>query len=355
MKPENMSDQSIENFADGPRLLADIGGTNARFGLETGPDKIGAIWVTECAGHPTLSAAISHYLAQSATVAAGGNQVRLAGIAIANPIDGDLVRMTNHHWSFSIEAVRVQFGWDSLTVVNDFKALASSLPYLSQHQKQKVGGGAERAGAAIGLVGAGTGLGVSGLVQMGERWIALDSEGGHSSFAPANEREIDILLFARRHYEHVSNERLVSGIGLTLIHQALADKKKVGAVNISAPEILERGLRENCGLCKESLEIFCEILGTIASNVAITLGAKGGMYIGGGIVLRMGEYFARSGFRQRFEQKGRFSSYMAEIPTYVITEEFPALIGMSAMLSLANGDSGKKRPSDAHAAATVVR
>jgi glucokinase len=328
-----MQRDSFPDFINGPRLLADIGGTNARFGVETAPKRIEAIWTADCAAYPTLGAALVHYLAQPATVAAGGYQARLAGIAIANPIDGDWVRMTNHHWSFSIEAVCSQFSLKSLVVVNDFTALASALPHLDASHMRQIGGGTARAGGVVGLVGAGTGLGVSGLVPAGARWIALDSEGGHSTFAPMSEREIDILRYARRFHEHVSSERLVSGIGLGLVYRALAERGRVEADNLSAPEIVERGLRGNCPLCVETLEAFCEMLGTVAGNVALTLGAKGGIYIGGGIVPRMGDFFARSGFRARFEQKGRFSDYLANIATFVITDDYPALIGMSAMLS----------------------
>ena len=328
-----MKRETFVHYADGPRLLADIGGTHARFALETGPQQIEAIWVAACDAYPTLGAALVHYLAQPATVAAGGYQARLAGIAIANPIDGDWVRMTNHHWSFSIEAVSSQFSLKSLVVVNDFTALASALPYLAPEHMRQIGGGAARAHGVIGLVGAGTGLGVSGLVPAGERWIALDSEGGHATFAPMSEREIDILRYARRYYDHVSSERLVSGIGLDLVYRALSERARSEPQHLVAPEIVERGLRGHCPVCAETLDVFCEMLGTVAGNVALTLGAKGGVYVGGGIVPRMGEFFERSGFRARFEQKGRFADYLKQIPTYVITEEYPALIGMSAMLS----------------------
>ncbi|WP_296000725.1 glucokinase [Rugamonas sp.] len=328
-----MKHPTFSDYTTGPRLLAAIGATNARFALETGPHRLEAIWSTECGAYPTLGAAIVHYLAQPATVAAGGYQARLAGIAIANPIDGDWVRMTNHHWSFSIEAVSSQFGLKALVVVNDFTALASALPHLAPQHKRQIGGGAARADAVIGLVGAGTGLGVSGLVPAGERWIALDSEGGHGSFAPMSEREIDILRYARRYHEHVSSERLVSGIGLDLVYRALAERAGVAAPPRAAPEIVERGLAGADAVCVETLDVFCDMLGTVAGNVALTLGAKGGIYIGGGIVPRMGGFFERSGFRARFESKGRFSDYLAQIPTFVITEEYPALIGMSAMLS----------------------
>jgi glucokinase len=330
-----MKRDSFSHLAHGPRLLADVGGTSASFGLETAPNQIEAVWLTECAAYPTLGAALVAYLSQPATVAAGGYQARFAGIAIANPIDGDWVTMTNHHWSFSVEAVCSQFSLKSLVVVNDFTALASSLPYLAAEHKHQVGGGVVRANATIGLVGADAGLGVSGLVPAGDRWIAIDSEGGHSTFAPMNEREIDILRYARRYHEHVSSERLVSGIGLVLVYRALCERARVEPQNLNTSEIMERGLHRLCPVCEETLVAFCEMLGTVAGNVALTLGAKGGIYIGGRVVLKMSEFFERSGFRARFEQKGRFSDYLSHIPTYVITEKNPVLIGMSAMLSAA--------------------
>jgi glucokinase len=342
MKIENIPQHSLAFFDadDGggaryerPWLLADIGGTSARFGLQTAPGRIAAIWVAECAAYPTLGAAIVQYLSQPATVAAGGYQARQAGIAIANPIDGDAVRMTNHHWSFSIEAICSQFSLRTLRVVNDFSALARAVPFLSARDRVQVGGGVVRERGVIGLIGAGTGLGVSGLIPVGKEWMALDSEGGHSSFTAVSEREIAILRYAQRRYEHVSAERLVSGPGLRLVYEALAERSGAVAQAIAAPDIIERGLRGECLVCVETLETFCEMLGTIAGNVAITLGARGGLYIGGGIVPRLGEFFQRSGFRARFEQKGRLSAYLADIPTYVITADYPALIGMSVILA----------------------
>lgn len=346
MKIENIPQHALAFLGDDagggaryarPWLLADIGGTTARFGLQTADGCIEAIWVADCAAFPTLGAAIVQYLSQPATVAAGGYQARQAGIAIANPIDGDWVRMTNHHWSFSIEAICSQFGLQSLQVVNDFAALARALPFLSAQHRMQIGGGAPRANSVIGLIGAGTGLGVSGLVSAGDRWIALDSEGGHSSFAPIGEREFDIVRHAATRFEHVSAERLLSGPGMRLAYEALSARAGVPAQDWGAAGIMERGLSGECLVCVETLETFCDMLGTIAGNVALTLGARGGVYIGGGIVPRLGEFFARSGFRRRFEQKGRFSAYQAQIPTYVITAAYPALIGMSAIMAESAG------------------
>ncbi len=161
----------------GPRLVADIGGTNARFALETSPQCFKAVTVLPCNAYPRLQDAVAVFLASPEAKCEYRDPIRHAALAIANPVDGDVVGMTNHHWLFSIEALRAELGLETLTVVNDFTALAMALPVLSADQKIKIGGGAEQRGHAIGLVGAGTGLGVSGIIPAGEHWIPLHSEG----------------------------------------------------------------------------------------------------------------------------------------------------------------------------------
>jgi glucokinase len=320
-------------YADGPRLLADIGGTNARFALEMAPGRVDLIDVLPCASYPTLAHALRAYLASPKVAAAGLPAIRHAALAIANPITGDLVRMTNHHWEFSIEALRAECGVDTLVVVNDFTALARALPHLAPEQKVQVGGGDARANTPLGLVGAGTGLGVSGLIPAGDSWTALLSEGGHVTFSPANETEVAILQYAWRQYEHVSAERLMSGEGIVLIYRALAHHTAQPDEGLDAPTISRRALDGSCPLCEQVIDTFCGMLGTVAGNLAITLGAQGGIYIGGGIVPRLGERFAQSSFRSRFEQKGRFVNYLAQVPTYVITAAYPAFVGVSAILA----------------------
>ncbi len=311
-------------------LLADIGGTNARFALQGDAGALTHVAVLECARYATLSAALRAYLSRDEVAACGAPGQ--AAIAIANPVGGDHVAMTNHHWQFSIEAVRREFGFARLLVVNDFKALAMALPLLSPAQKRQVGGSAAAPGGVFGLLGAGTGLGVSALVPAAGGWRALDSEGGHVTFAPASEREIDILRFAWREHPHVSAERLMSGSGLALIYRALAARAGVTAPPREAPAIVAAALERSCPLCIETVDCFCEMLGTVAGNLAVTLGATGGIYIGGGIVPRLGERFDRSGFRARFEQKGRFGAYLARIPAFVITADYPGMLGAAELL-----------------------
>jgi glucokinase len=307
------------------QLLADIGGTNARFALWAG-GRFECIEVLPCAAYDTLSAAIGAYLALGARRGFAVGELEHAAIAIANPVQGDSVRMTNHHWCFSIEAMRVELGLATLLVVNDFAALAMALPSLQETQRMRIGGGEALPGRALGLIGPGTGLGVSGLVPAGARWIALPGEGGHASFAPCTDDESRLLGALQAEHCHVSAERLLSGMGIEAIHRVLAGER------LDAAAITGGALGANPA-CLRTVETFCGILGSVAGNVALTLGATGGMYIGGGIVPRLGPLFAQSSFRRRFEDKGRMAPYLARIPTWVITEPYPALQGVAAMLS----------------------
>ena len=217
--------------------------------------------------------------------------------------------------------------------VNDFAALAMSVPSLTVSELEQIGGGIACDKHMIGVVGAGTGLGVAGLVPQDGEWLPLASEGGHVTFSPADERELAVLRHCWQHHEHVSAERLVSGTGIPLIFQALAAQRNDATpANLSTATIVARALEGRDALCLETLECFCAMLGTIAGNVAVTLAAKGGIYIGGGVVPRLGSYFAQSPFRRRFESKGRFSAFNAAIPTYVITAPYPAFVGAARIL-----------------------
>ncbi|MBH9551781.1 glucokinase [Inhella gelatinilytica] len=314
---------------DRPRLLADVGGTFARFALETAPGVLERAVSLRCADHDDFHAAVRAYLD---ALPQDVLPPQHAAVAIANPVEGDQVRMTNYHWEFSIEAMRQRLGLDTLVVVNDFTALAMALPRLGGEHRQAVGQGQAVPNSVVGLLGSGTGLGVSGLIPSGGGWVALGTEGGHTSFSPRDEREIAILRYAWREHAHVSFERLCSGAGMALIYRALADLHGITAPPRQAPEITQAALEDGDALALETLEVFCALLGTAAGNLAVTLGATGGIYIGGGIVPRLGAYFERSPFRQRFEERGRFSRYVAAIPTYVITAEDATFQGASAIL-----------------------
>ena len=216
---------------DSPRLIADIGGTYARFALETAQGQFSAQASLRCAEHADFLAAVRAYLGTlPATLV-----IEHAAVATANPVDGDQVRMTNYTWQFSIERVRQQLRLDTLVVVNDFTALAMSLPRLEGRHLRQVGGGQAVARSVMGLLGAGTGLGVSGLIPTGDGWVSLGSEGGHTSFAPRDEREIAVLRHAWRQFGHVSFERLLSGPGLALMYRALAEHAGVPAEDLASP------------------------------------------------------------------------------------------------------------------------
>jgi len=315
-------------FADGPRLLADIGATHARLALQTAPGVFTAVRVLLCEDFDGIVPLLRFYLKDHAHI-----RLNHAALAVANPISGDFVRMTNRDWQFSTDAVRRELGLTTLLIVNDFTALAMAIPGLRQDDLMQVGQGKPASNAVIGVLGPGTGLGVSGVIPTADGFVTLGSEGGHVNFAPADEREFAILQTAWKEWPHVSNERLISGPGMEIIHRALAARNGVDAPARKAAEIIACALDERDPLCLEVLEAFCGMLGGAAANLAVTLGAFGGVFIGGGIVPRMGEWFASSPFRARFEAKGRFSNYLADIPTYVITTPNPAFQGVATILA----------------------
>lgn len=314
-----------------PRLLADVGGTNARFAWQASAGApIADVRVLPCAEHPTLQAAMHAYLD-------GLNQGRpqAAAIAIANPITGDEVRMTNHHWVFSQSAVKAEFGLQTLQLLNDFTALALALPVLPADELRQVGGAAAVPDAPIALLGAGTGLGVSGLLpDRRGGWLPINGEGGHVTLPAVSARERLVMDGLIQRYGRASAERLLCGQGLVDACAILcaADGVPERALG-NAAEVTEAALAGRLPQAVEALNHFCALLGSVAGNLALTLGARGGVFIGGGIVPRLGDGFDRSPFRQRFEAKGRFSAYLQAIPVWVITSrQSPALMGAARAL-----------------------
>ena len=315
-----------------PRLLADVGATYARLCTELERGIFDNIAVLACSNYTSLVDLLQAYLAQIR-----GPEPRLGAVAIANPVEGDRVQMTNRDWSFSIQETQRRLGLETLLVVNNFTALAMSLPHIGAGERVQIGGGQAQRNGVIGLIGPGTGLGVSGLVPVGEHWATLATEGGHVSFAPNDERELRVLQHAWQTMPRVSAERLVSGPGLELIHQALS-----GGPALDSAEIVRRALQGTHPDCTETVDCFCSMLGGLAGDLALTLGATGGIYVGGGIVPRLGGLLARSPFRERFEAKGRLHAYVSRIPTYVITADHAAFAGISSLLAehVPDGDGG---------------
>jgi glucokinase len=309
-----------------PHLVADIGGTNARLALATCERELKRQQIYECGRFDSLSAVFKSYLADLS------DKPSAAAIAIANPVLGDWVKMTNAPWQFSKENLRRELQLERLVVLNDFTALALAIPHLQPHEAIQCGGGGARVNAAVGVIGPGTGLGVSGLVWNNGDWHPLASEGGHATYTPVSEREQQVAAVLSRKFGHVSAERIISGQGLENVYQALSELNGNANAPLSAAEITARALAQECEQCVETLTIFCASLGTVAGNLALTLGALGGVYLGGGIVPKILPFLQHSQFRERFENKGRFTHYLAEIPTYVITAPYPALAG--AMIAL---------------------
>ncbi len=314
------------------RLLADIGGTNARFAWQdAGGAAIGDVMVLHCAEYASIAEAIVTYLGRLGRVAPPA-----CAIAIATPVVGDFVEMTNHGWTFSRAALAGRFGFERMTVLNDFTALALALPSLRADELRQVGGGRAVAEAAIALIGPGTGLGVSGLLPDGRGgWVALNSEGGHVTLAGRTALEREVLQRLDEQYGHASAERAVSGPGLADIHRAvqLISNADANPIELDAAAIMASSLTGGDPACAAAVDLFCGYLGTAAGDLALTLGARGGVYIGGGIVPRLGERFVRSLFRARFESKGRFTSYLQDVPVFVIhATPSPALLGAAVAL-----------------------
>jgi len=308
-------------------LVGDIGATNTRFALVAAGGEPARARVLLCDDYDTIGDAIAAYLKE-----AGGAAPTQAVLAVAASPTSDEVSMTNHPWTFSIEALRQRLGLQRLKVVNDFHANAAAVPFLRESERVQVGPGEAAAQAPIGVIGPGTGLGVSVLVPTPAGPVPIPGEGGHVTMAPADARESAVLDIMRGRYDHVSAERVLSGPGLVNLYNTLCELSHVPAAPLTAAQITDPKTAAGDPCASEASEMFCAMLGTIAGNLALTLGARGGIYIAGGIVPKLGDAFAHSQFRARFEAKGRFQTYLAAIPTYVVVRPFAALLGAAKLL-----------------------
>ncbi len=319
-----------------PWLVADIGGTNARFGwLAEGSDEVEHVVTLRGGDHAGPAAAARAYLTSlSLKLGADYKAPHAGAFAVATAVGGDRVELTNSGWAFSRADTQRELVLDELLLLNDFEALALSLPRLKGAQLRPFDA-VQRppaAGASLAVIGPGTGLGVAGIVATPHGWVAIPGEGGHATLAPVDDFESAVLAAARGVHEHVSAERLLSGIGLPVLHAAIAAVLGRPTAVVGAEAIVEQGLAGHDAVCSRTLDTFCDLLGSFAGNVALTLGARGGVYIGGGIVPRLGERFFDSRFRERFEAKGRFRPYLQAIPTALITDTLAALSGAVAAL-----------------------
>jgi glucokinase len=308
-------------------LIADIGATNSRCALldDRGrvltPETFRTVDFTGVEG--LLAAYLEHRRAS--------DQPRRAALAIAAPILGDHVRMTNIAWEFSQSELQSRFGLHRLVVVNDFSAVAWALPDISDADRTPIGNATPVPRATVAALGPGSGLGVASLVATLDSWAIAGGEGGHVTLPATNEDEAAAIALIREDLGHCSAERVLSGPGLVNLYVALSRLAGRGTPTVTAADVT--GLaRQGEPLAKKTQGMFFAMLGTVASDLALTVGARGGVYIGGGIVPQLLDPLARSGFRARFEDKGRYSDYLKAIPTYVITEKLPALRGLSRLL-----------------------
>jgi glucokinase len=321
------------------RLIGDIGGTNARFAIAQ-DGKFGELRHVEVDQYPSLLDALSDYLKALPTA----ERSNLAGVLdVAGPVLGDRITMTNKAWSFSVAELKQGLGLASLTVVNDFAATARAIPYLARKDILTIGPDLPATKGNIAVIGPGTGLGMSALIPNGSDWVLVAGEGGHATLAASTAEEFAIVERLRKRWSHVSEERVLSGAGLVNLYEALCEIDGKEPRMLSPADVTRHALDKTDEVCVRAFALFCGFLGSVAGDLALTVSAFGGVYIAGGILLRFKEAFAASTFRERFESKGRFASMLAKMPTHLILEENPGLIGLANMPIGPAAETGARR------------
>ena len=314
---------------DGSVLIADIGGTNIRYavlapGEALGP--IGALRGDDFESFEDLVEEMWHGTPPD-------GRARAAMLAVACPPEPEVIRFTNRDWQFSKAALQAGFGLEKLAVVNDFAAVALALPHLTEADTARFGnGGATQRGGPMAVLGPGTGLGVAGLMPHGTSWLAVAGEGGHTTLAAQNAREAEIIACLTRRHGHVSAERVLSGPGLAALHDVLREIGGLSPRPLTAADVVEIATRDEDPTAVEVIGYFADFLGTVASDTALTFGATGGVFLAGGVLPRIGALFPAGRFRARFEAKGRFGDYCAQISTRLITHPNVALVGLAGAL-----------------------
>lgn len=320
-------------------LVADIGGTNARFAIaDTETRELLEVRHYGVNDFPAFPAALQQFLVD---VSARSERQGPMGacLAVASPIDGNVLKLTNNQWTVDRGEISSLLGNAEVELINDFVAVGYGIVNLKPADWRQVGGADPVAGKPVAVVGPGTGFGTCTVVPTAAGVQVLEGEGGHVDFAPVNDLEIDILRILRAQFGRVSVERLLSGSGIFSIYEALAAIAGTEACHRDPAGITAEALANPDSLCAETLHMFCNILGSVAGDIALTLGAKGGVYIGGGIVPRFIELLEKSNFRRRFEAKGRFAPYVKDIPVRIILRENTGLAGAAERLYLSTTTS----------------
>jgi glucokinase len=309
-------------------LMADIGATTTRCALvdDKGQELVPEIF--ENADFTGVTGVLRMYLEHRRS----SDRPTRAALAVAAPISGDDVQMVNIGWRFSQQELKRELDLKRLHVVNDFAAIAWALPQLTPADVVKIGGGESVPRATLAALGPGSGLGVSALVPAADGWAVLSGEGGHVTMPGATREEREVIaLLAERFDGHCSAERVLSGPGLVNLYVTLGELAGRGRPTVT-PQDVTNLAKQGEPLARKTLAMFFAMLGTIAGNLAVTMGARGGVYIAGGIVPRLVDQLAQSGFRARFEDKGRYRQYLAAIPTHLITAPLPAFRGLKYVL-----------------------
>jgi glucokinase len=304
-------------------LLADIGGTNARFAL-LADGTVDAIAHMAVSDFGSFREALTTYLGKLP----GLGTIHAAILAIPGAIESGHSALTNNPWVIDAAELRALFGFSTVRLINDFEAVGWSLPRLSPDKLLQIGGRQSVKGAPLAALGPGTGLGMTANIPHATGHLVLSSEGGHSTLAGYSLREDAVIAYLRQRFGHVSAERVLSGHGLENLHEALAALDNLMLPRRSAAEITRAGIEGTCSTSRAAIDMFCAMLGTVAGNLALTLGARGGIFVAGGILRHMPEYFVSSPFRARFEGKGRFHNYLEPIPAYLILDEDVAFVGL---------------------------
>jgi len=310
--------------SEGPALLADVGGTYTRLAVALPGAVLAATATYANADYLDFETLLRRYLA----ALAADMRPRRAAVSVACPVIGEVVRLTNRDWSISTRSLRRRFNFETVRVVNDFTAVALAIPDLKPEERVQIGHGVAQPAAPIAVLGPGTGLGVSGLLPTGAGWTAIAGEGGHATLAAGTDAEVAVVACLRTRHGHVSAERVLSGSGLADLYRCLAQRP---ASDITPEQVTARAVSGDA-TAASALAMFFGLLGGFAGNLALTLGALGGVYIAGGIVPQLIEPLRRSSFRERFSSKGRFSDYLEAIPTFVVVAENPAFSGLRRCL-----------------------
>lgn len=316
-------------------LVADIGGTNARFGVQ----EYSSLLLTEVCSYSVadcqdFSEALARFLAHVANTGLWQTHPHVACLAVASVAEGDVIQFTNSPWEIDRNLVSVTLGGASVDLINDFAAVGYGITDLTSSDWHQVGGAEPTVSRPVAVLGPGTGLGVCSLVPVGNGWKVIEGEGGHVDFAPVTEEEVGVLRVLTSRFGRVSVERLLSGEGLLNIYLALAQLSGQRANLKKAADIADAALRGVETLAVRTLAMFCSILGSVAGNLALTLGAKGGVYIAGGICPRIIGFLKASDFRLRFDAKGRFQSYLESVPVRVVIKENLGLYGAIKKMNL---------------------